>query len=219
MVTAKEQKKLLPKADDQIRHAKKLIVFKKMLSQQQSEAKPANLSHENIKDYKVVSKESVVSSVLQLNELITLKKIQTTESNGILKRMVHGPSLKLFDIQEEPIAEFKSKETVQLKEWLSSWRQNFPKAINLAKVYSCFWNSPEGCVSILMEPAKQGFLSTLIENFGSLPEFSIKVIAKDILTGINEIHKKLGRAHNGICPSEIMIDGDGILKLTPGIPQ
>jgi len=106
-----------------------------------------------------------------------------------------------------------------MKEWLTQWRTNFPKSINLTKVYSCFWNSPEGCVSILMEPAKQGFLNSLIESFGSLPEFSIKVIAKDVLSGIAEIHKKLGRAHNGVCPQEIMIDGNGILKLTPGIPQ
>ena len=35
---------------------------------------------------------------LQLNEFITLKKIRTTINNGVLKRMLHVPTFRIFDL-------------------------------------------------------------------------------------------------------------------------
>ena len=35
---------------------------------------------------------------LQLNEFITLKKIKTTINNGVLKRMLHVPTFRIFDL-------------------------------------------------------------------------------------------------------------------------
>lgn len=47
---------------------------------------------------KVINKESIRNLMMSLSELITLKKIKTTQRNGILKRMLHAPSFKIYDI-------------------------------------------------------------------------------------------------------------------------
>ena len=41
-------------------------------------------------------------------------------------------------------------------------------------IYGSFWNTPEGCVSILMERLTGGSLLNLLESVGSLPEKSIR---------------------------------------------
>jgi hypothetical protein len=42
---------------------------------------------------------SKIKTKISLNEMITLKKIKTTQSNGVLKRMLHVPSLNTYDLQ------------------------------------------------------------------------------------------------------------------------
>lgn len=46
---------------------------------------------------------SAITSIPQLNELITLKKIANTENNGILKRVLHTPTFKIYDIMVDLI--------------------------------------------------------------------------------------------------------------------
>jgi hypothetical protein len=149
------QEKVEKNLDELGKQIKKLIIFKKV-SSKSPESKFFS-EKEEVK-VKVVNKESLNTQVLQLNELITLRKVKTTHSQGTIKRMVHAPTLRIFDIEEEPISELKSVESIAMREWINNWRHHFSKSQNLARVYTCFWNSPEGCVSIVMEPAKNGFL-------------------------------------------------------------
>lgn len=156
------QDKVEKNLDELGKQIKKLIIFKKVGSKS-PESKFFN-EPDDVK-IKVVSKEALNTQVLQLNELITLRKIKTTQSQGTIKRMVHAPTLRVFDIEEEPISELKSVESIAMREWINSWKQNFSTSANLARVYTCFWNSPEGCVSIVMEPAKNGFLLVTLKYF------------------------------------------------------
>jgi hypothetical protein len=41
-----------------------------------------------------------------------------------------------------------------------------------------FWNSPEGCVSVVSEYAGNGSLQNLISSIGTLPESILKHLAK-----------------------------------------
>lgn len=102
----------------------------------------------------------------------------------------------------------------QLKDWLNSWKANLSASKYLAHIYWCFWNSPEGCVSILIESAKKGLLSDFINNFGGLPENCIKDISRDLIKGVNEVHKKLQKPHGNIRPEEIMITQKGTVKVS-----
>jgi len=49
---------------------------------------------------------------------------------------------------------------------------------------------------------------------GSLPEMAIKSIAKQILKALNPIHTKLKVAHGVVCPSQILLDKNGDVKVS-----
>jgi len=153
----------------------------------------------------------------QLHEIITLKKLRTTANNGIIKRTLHVPTFRILDVQEEPISSFGTNETLGLKDWLELWKINFQKDKYLAQVHSYFLNAPEGCLSILLEPSRNGFLGDFINNFGGLPEKHLQSLAKTLTKGLNHIHKKLQRLHGNLGPYQVIITDKGSFKLTPGL--
>jgi len=69
--------------------------------------------------------------------------------------MLHGPSLKIYCVKEVPLA---NRETRQiLKEWISSW-DRLCTTDQYIRIYENFWNSPEGCVSVVQDYAPKGSL-------------------------------------------------------------
>ena len=85
-------------SDDAKKQLKKLVVFKKKASNT-SESKFFDMNSDEVR-IKMIDKSALPStmSVLQLSELITVKKVKTTNRNGVIKRMLHAPSFRLFDI-------------------------------------------------------------------------------------------------------------------------
>jgi len=85
-------------SDDAKKQLKKLVVFKKKASNT-SESKFFDMNSDDVR-IKMIDKSALPStmSVLQLSELITVKKVKTTNRNGVIKRMLHAPSFRLFDI-------------------------------------------------------------------------------------------------------------------------
>jgi hypothetical protein len=83
--------------------------------------------------------------------MITLSVYKST--TGTIKKMLHGPSLKIYAVKEVPI---QTRETRQiLKEWLFIWEHVCTSEM-FVKVHETFWNSPEGCVSVVSDwTAKQ----------------------------------------------------------------
>ena len=170
---------------------KKLIIFRKLVSNSPDKKKlphfeelltGKNMDSDNTKiseSLKIPSFEKLISHALNnkvniveklqtmsnfkiyLNELLTLKKSKITSNRGIVKKMLHAPSFRIYDVQEESINEIKGKENIVLRDRINYWRLNLCQSKYLQKIYNSFWNSPEGCISVVMEPAKRGYLSVL----------------------------------------------------------
>lgn len=89
----------LSKEDELKKQIKQLVVFKKKASNT-SESKFFDAKSEGVKVRLMDNLSGTANSipVLQLNELITLRKMNTTVRNGIVKRMLHVPSFRMFDI-------------------------------------------------------------------------------------------------------------------------
>lgn len=106
------------------------------------------------------------------------------------------------------------------------WKDRSLLNTSFAKIYTSFWNSPEGSISVLLEPAKKGtlqvissidffllssyfFSQDLLDTGLTYPESCLKTIAKNLMSTLQEIHKTTrAAAHWLINPKEIMIDAD-----------
>jgi hypothetical protein len=215
---------------------KKLIIFKKYKSrspetdqanvQQQplvepiksmpTVQQPYNQNKRDLINFKMFDMLEKIPKI-QLSQFITLKKIRTTINHGIVKRMLHVPTFRIYDILEEPLAELKSRENNMLRDWTNIWKSNFDSNRNLLRIYTCFWNSPEGSLSILVESAKKNFLAEMLGTMITLPENCIQSIAVDVLTGLNDVHKKLKAPHGFVNSSEIGFDSQYKAKLGPAV--
>ena len=84
---------------------KRVIVFKKFLSKSPESNVP--VVDKDAQSFgnavKLLSQLSShlpkMKAKISLNQMITLRKVKTTANNGILKRMLHAPSLTVYDLQ------------------------------------------------------------------------------------------------------------------------
>ena len=87
---------------------------------------------------------NIVNEPLRLDQMVTLAVFKST--SGTIKKMLHGPSLKIYCVKEVPLA---NRETRQiLKEWIAQWDHNCASD-GFLRIHETFWNSPEGCVSVV----------------------------------------------------------------------
>lgn len=115
--------------------------------------------------------------------MITLAVFKST--TGTVKKMLHAPSLKIFCIKEVPIANRDSR--TMLKEWVTKW-EHVCTTDQYIKINGAFWNSPEGCVSVVTDYAGNGSLQNLVSSVGGLPESILKHLAKSILRSLDYLH-------------------------------
>lgn len=88
--------------DDLGDQLKQLFVFNKMLQKGPKSKFFAHLEEAKNQDLLINKRNSITNTPkppLQLNELITLKKIRVTKNSGVIKRMLHVPTLKMIDLQ------------------------------------------------------------------------------------------------------------------------
>lgn len=142
--------------------------------------------------------------------MITLAVFKST--SGTVKKMLHAPSLRIFTIKEVPIANREMRQ--MLKDWIGKW-EFYCKKDDYIKINTSFWNSPEGCVSVVTDYAGSGSLHNLVLSIGALPENILKGLAKQILGSLDDLHSK-GISHNNICCSQILFDRKGKVKIGPG---
>lgn len=64
-----------------------------------------------------------------------------------------------------------------IKEWISKWEKNCTTE-QYIRIHASFWNSPEGCVSVVTDYAANGSLQNLVSSIGALPESILKHLAK-----------------------------------------
>lgn len=106
------RKPTVPSADlENVNSVKRVIVFRKFLSKspdarrivenkhQAQMAKPLRIRDEfkNLHNREVVQQQQ--KAKISLNEMVTLKKIRTTSSNGVVKRMLHALTMHIYDVQ------------------------------------------------------------------------------------------------------------------------
>lgn len=109
-----------------------------------------------------------------------------------------------------------------MKKWIAEWEtvSNQTEGRNhLVSIHGAHWNSPEGCVSLVMEHFNGGSLLNLVESVGALPENILLEITHSVLQSLNFMHSKAKVSHNGLGMSQIMFDRDGKIKLNLGITQ
>lgn len=55
-----------------------------------------------------------------------------------------------------------------LKAWLNGWEHSFDDSSRHLKIHSIFFNSPEGCVSIIMELINGGSIQVKMKQVGCI---------------------------------------------------
>ena len=99
---------------------------------------------------------NLINSKLKLEEMLTisLKKSSIKSNNSLIKKMLHVPSLLIYENQEIPIKNANSRK--KFKEWITIWQNDFQEDSSrnpsfFIKVFATFWNNPEGNLSVIME--------------------------------------------------------------------
>jgi len=176
----------------------------------------------NWKVQDILSKQ-MGSQKLLLEEMITLGRDlvkghlkKSRGSSGAVKKMLHVPSLQVYACKEEPLTNKEAR--MVLKDWIQFMQQNPHR--NLVQIYGSFWNTPEGCVSILTDQAHTSLqvrllTQELLESVGSLPENVVQIVSYCLLQALRQLHQS-GQCHGYLLPSQVLFFEDGI-KLSMGI--
>jgi serine/threonine protein kinase len=83
------------------------------------------------------------------------------------------------------------------------------------RIHETFWNSPEGCVSIVQDFAAKSSLQNLVTSVGSLPEKTLQNLTKQTLKALVFMHES-NMTHSNITCSQIVFDRRGKVRLSPG---
>ncbi|KAL4431841.1 hypothetical protein ABPG74_015281 [Tetrahymena malaccensis] len=157
----------------------------------------------------------ISSSSIKLEEMITLGVIKCQRDSGVVKKIFHAPTLRLYSVKEVPLSSKQARQN--LRDWVIFWQNKLHNTGKHVKLYGHFWNVPEGCVSILTEFLSGGSLQDLLESFGTLPESIIKQIAIQTISALDVIHNISNSYYGGLTPSQILFKQDGNVKLSLGI--
>ena len=128
---------------------------------------------------------------IRLDQMITLGVFKST--SGTIKKMLHGPSLKIYAVKEVPIANVLQRQ--MLNTWITNWQLNCSvkndqgASESFIRIHHSLWNSPEGCVSVITDFAANGSLYNLTQSIGAVPESILKHIAAKVLKALDYLHE------------------------------
>jgi serine/threonine protein kinase len=149
---------------------------------------------------------------MKLEEMISLNCTKSS-NGGIIKKMLHAPTMTLYAVKEMPLESKASRDS--LKYIMDNWLSKFAETSRLVNIYSCAYNHPEGCASIIMEFMNGGSLHSLLDTAMMLTEKVTKKIVWSVLHAIDAIHSN-DLYHGGIKDSQILLTRDGKIKLNIG---
>lgn len=95
--------------------------------------------------------------------------------------MLHVPTFTIYCVKEIPIPSRDARS--QLKKRIIEWEQALAisKASQyMTSIHGTHWNTPEGCVSLIMEYMNGGSLLNLCESVGAIPENILLEVAQSI---------------------------------------
>lgn len=151
----------------------------------------------------------VLSEPLRLDQMVTLAVFKST--SGTIKKMLHGPSLKIYCVKEVPLANREIRKI--LKVWINLWEKCCTSEYFI-RIYDTFWLSPEGCVSVVSDFAANGSLQNLITAVGALPESTLQHLSRQVLHALEFFHD-MGITHSGVTASQIVFDRRGRVRISP----
>lgn len=160
------------------------------------------------------SPDFLAVSQARLEDVVTLRVLANSPGSGVTRKVLHALTLKLLAVREVPVNTRQSRE--RLVEWLAKWQMLQRKNMQLLSVSSAHWNTPEGCVSVLLDYMNAGSVQALVDKIGRLPEAVLANLACQALRAVGYLHKK-GLAHGQLTAAQLLLDSDGILKLAPGL--
>ncbi len=143
----------------------------------------------------------MLPSKIRLEEMVSLAMIKGNSSSGPIKKMFHVPSMSVYCVKEVPINSRDSRNG--LKRIIGEWETAISGESNphLVDIAGTFWNSPEGCVSVVTEHMKGGSLLNLLESIGSIPEDLLRDMASKMLKALDYLHNTAKITHNGLALS------------------
>ncbi|OMJ84918.1 hypothetical protein SteCoe_13904 [Stentor coeruleus] len=162
------------------------------------------------KNVSAINIEMLIQSSIKLEEMITLSILKSSCNSGIVRKSLHAPTFKLYATKEIPVNTFSNRN--RLLETLKSWQKVQSSKRYMVEVSTSFWNSPEGCVTIVSEYMAGDSLAKLCDSVGSLPERILRSISRRVLTALAHFHKKAG-VYGPITMSHILFDKEGTAKL------
>ena len=166
------------------------------------------------KNSSIISMDMLFQSSIKLEEMITLSILKSSCNSGTVRKSLHAPTFKLYATKEIPVNTLATRK--RLLETLKSWQKIQHSARYLVEISSSFWNSPEGCVTIVMEYMAGNSLAKLCDCVGAIPEKILRGITKRILMALAYYHKRVG-AHGSVNMNHIMFDREGKCKLGIGL--
>lgn len=149
----------------------------------------------------------------RLEDVITFAQVATSRT-GVVKKGLHAPTLKMLAVKQLPLSTREARHS--LSQWLVQWQDLQAKNSQLLQVQAAFWNSPEGCVSLLCEYLSGGSLLALVDSAGALPEEALADVCRQALATLVYLHSK-NTAHGHICLAQILLARTGSVKLGLGL--
>ncbi|OMJ77999.1 hypothetical protein SteCoe_22282 [Stentor coeruleus] len=162
------------------------------------------------KNASAINIEMLIQSSIKLEEMITLSILKSSCNSGTIRKSLHAPTFKLYATKEIPLNTFSNRQ--RLLDTLKSWQKIQSSKRYMVEVSTSFWNSPEGCVTIVSEYMAGDSLAKLCDSVGSLPERILRSISRRVLTALSHYHKKNG-VYGTITMSHILFDKEGTAKL------
>jgi hypothetical protein len=162
------------------------------------------------KNASVISMNMLIQSPIKLDEMITLSILNSSCNSGTVRKSLHAPSFKLYATKEISVNTLAVRK--RLLDNLRAWQKVQASARYLVEINSSFWNTPEGCVTIVMEYMTGDSLARLCEVIGAVPESLLRSVARRVLTALSYYHRKVGE-HGSVNMSHILFDRDGKCKL------
>lgn len=115
-----------------------------------------------------------VKNKVKLTEMITIGYMQKSRKQGVTKKMLHVPTMTLFTVKEESIANQQIAKVLQTE--LSQWKLILSPLDNFIKIHELFWNVPQKHVSIATDYMVGSSLKDLLESSYSISEQILRVI-------------------------------------------
>jgi len=157
----------------------------------------------------VVDGAKVSSAVDTLEDLVDLNVVLGSGVSGtvrLVKSRKNEQTYALKTMQLEHSEEFLQKKLVELKTLHASAHPNIVSFHGALYV--------DGVLYFILEFMDRGTIADLIKICGKIPENVLSKLTRELLRGLEYLHKKLHLIHRDIKPQNILLSSAGVVKIT-----